>query len=90
MDQFGRPEELGMNESKIYLFIAQISTLFFVILASLINLSLNIGDQKLWITLLSMSLGCILPTPKMNSKPINYLQRDNSTHIKPTLESVVS
>lgn len=67
-----RIESDNNNQSSVnpdvFIFTMQMLTLFCVILASLINLSIDAGDQKLWLTLLTMSLGCILPTPKMSKK----------------------
>lgn len=82
MDQFGGLDDGGVISSKLYLFVGQIITLFTIVLISLINISLNTGDQKLWITLLSMSLGCILPTPKFSSKTPVLFERANSSDIK--------
>lgn len=49
------------------LFISQILVVFIVIAVSLVNISLNIGPQKLWITILCSSIGYILPNPKFKS-----------------------
>lgn len=83
MDQLGGLDDADVVNGKIYLFIGQITTLFFVVLVSLANLSFGMGEQKLWITLLSVSLGCLLPTPKLNNK-MNAagLVRTNTTDIK--------
>lgn len=54
--------------NKMITYFMQMLTLFCIVLASLINLSMSVGDQRLWLTLLSMSLGCILPTPKISNK----------------------
>ena len=86
MDQLGGLDGTGVMNSKLILFIGQIATLFIVVLASLANLSFGIGDQKLWITLLSMSLGCLLPSPKFNSKNSSFsLSRENTTDIKTSI-----
>ena len=47
------------------LFIAQIIIIYMVIICCLINLSLDNGKTELWVSLLSYSLGCMLPTPKI-------------------------
>jgi hypothetical protein len=82
MDQLGGLDDSSVN-AKLYLFIGQIVTLFFVVVISLVNLSVGTNEQKLWITLLSISLGCLLPSPKFNTKMSNIgLTRENTTDIK--------
>jgi hypothetical protein len=50
-------------------FFVQIIIVYVVILTSLVNLTLqrgdNSGEQKLWIALLSSSLGYLLPNPSI-------------------------
>lgn len=70
-------------------FIAQLLTLFTVVIASLINLSLNMGDQRLWLTLLSMSLGCILPSPKIPNKNSSISRNASNTNIKDVSQIVL-
>ena len=57
------------------LFTVQVSTIIFVIICALINLSISHytqhidqKDDKLWIVLLSSSLGYLLPNPKLKSE----------------------
>lgn len=48
-------------------YICQISILFVVIIASIVNLSLGRTEMKdLWISLLSSAVGILLPQPKIN------------------------
>lgn len=68
MDTSGGYPETKLKDAQFILFIFQVLTLFSVSLISLINLSLNLEEQKLWVGLLSMSLGCILPAPRLNVK----------------------
>ncbi len=46
-------------------FVSQIVILLIVIITSIINISLGVGDEKIWITLLSTSLGVVLPNPSV-------------------------
>lgn len=46
-------------------FILQMVLIYIVVVASIINLSLDSGASHLWIALLSSSLGYILPNPTL-------------------------
>ena len=52
-------------------FLSQIIILYVVILTCIINLSINSGKNELWVSLLSYSLGCILPAPKVKKGQLN-------------------
>lgn len=77
----------GSNNSKIWkffgkhvpkeqtVFITQVIILYVVILTCIINLSLKNGISELWVSLLSYSLGCLLPSPQLK-KP--YKKNDNN------------
>ena len=43
----------------------QISIICIVIIAAVINISLNTGNKDLWVMLISSCLGYILPNPKL-------------------------
>jgi hypothetical protein len=49
-------------------FFTQVILLFLVILACVVNLSLNVGDSNLWTCLMSSCLGYLLPNPTLNSQ----------------------
>ena len=49
----------------VLLFGAQVLTIFCVVLAALINLSFNIGNQQIWTVILTGSLGYLMPNPKI-------------------------
>ena len=49
-------------------FVSQITILYIAIITCFINLSLRNGSSELWITILSLSLGSILPSPKVKNK----------------------
>ena len=60
---------LGVDVSRsLVTFLCQIFVLYACILTCLLNLTMTNGPKELWITLLSMSLGTILPSPKVPSR----------------------
>ena len=61
------------------LFFSQVVILYIIIISCLINLSFGIGNQSLFICLLSSSVGYILPNPstskeKKKDREINQLE----------------
>lgn len=54
--------------AKLLLFSFQLVAILIVIIVSLLNLTFDKGDQRLWVCFLSASLGFILPNPKLNIK----------------------
>lgn len=46
-------------------FISQVIILYIVIITCIVNLSMKNGISELWVSLLSYSLGCLLPSPKL-------------------------
>ena len=58
-------------------FIFQVIILYIVIITCIINLSLKNGTSELWVSLLSYSLGCLLPSPKIKKFHLN--NNDNSS-----------
>ena len=44
-------------------YFSQIFLIFFIVLASVVNLSLGTAHQELWLTLLSSAVGVLLPAP---------------------------
>ncbi len=71
MDNGRRLAETPLRDSSFVLFIFQVLTLFLISLISMISLALNLGDQRLWLALLSMALGCLLPSPKISNNSNN-------------------
>lgn len=59
-----------VNKSNAVTFYSQIFIVVIVVLACLINLSLKIEPQTLWITLLTSCVGYILPNPRLGSKNV--------------------
>lgn len=46
-------------------FISQVIILYIVIITCIVNLSFKNGISELWVSLLSYSLGCLLPSPQL-------------------------
>ena len=63
-------EDINNLENKILkpdviLFSFQVLLIFVVVCVSLLNLSLQWGNQNLWTVILTSSLGYIMPNPKL-------------------------
>jgi hypothetical protein len=56
-------------------FFAQVCILYIVIIAAIINLTLDNGTPTLWTALLSSSLGYLLPNPTLDKEKV----RENKT-----------
>lgn len=62
-------------------YFTQVILIYTVVICCLINLSLGLGNQTLWASLLSGSLGYILPAPgqiKSNDKQTNNINNNRS------------
>lgn len=53
------------------LFAAQIVIIFVVSVVSLVNLTLEIGNQNLWTVLLTSCLGYVMPNPRLKTNKSN-------------------
>jgi hypothetical protein len=53
------------------LFSVQVSLIFVVVCVRLINLTFAMGNQNLWIVVLTGCLGYILPNPKLKISPLD-------------------
>lgn len=51
-------------------FISQVTILYIAIITCFLNLSLRNGPSELWITVLSLSIGSILPSPKVKKRDV--------------------
>ena len=51
-------------------FICQVIILYISIITCFVNLTVRNGPNELWITILSISLGTILPSPKVRKTKI--------------------
>ena len=52
-------------------FFAQVICIYIVIIACIVNLSLDVGESNLWVALLSSCLGYLLPSPSLrNERPV--------------------
>lgn len=54
-----------ISKPDLWLFAAQIILIFIVVCTSLINLTLQIGNQQLFTVVLTGTLGYLLPNPKL-------------------------
>ena len=52
------------------IFICQVIILYISIITCFVNLTVHNGPNELWITILSISLGTILPSPKVRKTKI--------------------
>jgi hypothetical protein len=51
-------------------FFVQVILVYIVVIVSIVNLTIGSADDKLWIALLSSSIGYILPSPNLKlNKP---------------------
>ena len=62
---------LSQSTSDIILFVAQVIAVYIIISISLYNLTQTIENKELWISLLSSSVGYLLPSP-MLSKQVSH------------------
>ena len=51
-------------------FFAQVFIVYVVVISSIVNISLDIGDKQIWIILLSSALGYILPSPSLKNERV--------------------
>jgi hypothetical protein len=58
-------ESLKFPKPDVVLFTFQVLLIFVVVCVSLMNLSLQWGNQNLWTVVLTGSLGYIMPNPKL-------------------------
>jgi hypothetical protein len=58
-----KTDNLSMPDTA--LFLCQILVIFIVVCVSLINLSLQWGNQQLWTVVLTSCLGYIMPNPRL-------------------------
>ena len=58
---------------KEVIFFAQVILIYVVSISCVVNLSLQLGNQSLWSSLLSGCIGYILPSPKFSKKKYGAL-----------------
>ena len=64
-------------KADLILFSVQVSIIFVVTLFSLLNLTMQWGNQNLWIVLLTSCLGYIMPNPKLKIYQESIKRKDN-------------
>lgn len=62
------PSPVVPMKAKLILYISQIVAIFIVIIAAVVNLSIGNSNKLMWASLLSSTLGYVLPNPKLPSK----------------------
>lgn len=82
---FSNSNNFKVDKAKLVLFAAQISLIFITVIVALFNLSLDKGNQNLWIIVLTSCLGYVLPNPKLKLIPQNII----TTQQKITEEEIV-
>ena len=51
-------------------FFTQVILVYIVVIASIVNISLGIADQNIWVILLSSAIGYLLPSPSLKNERI--------------------
>jgi hypothetical protein len=59
----------SVRKSQI-VFFSQVILVYMVVIASIINISLQVGDQNVWIILLGSAVGYLLPSPSLKNERV--------------------
>ena len=62
---------LSSNTADIIAFLFQVVAVYIVIIISLLNLTRGSDNKELWVSLLSSSVGYLLPTPILTKKHVS-------------------
>ena len=62
---------LSSNTTDLIVFLAQVAAVYTVIIISLFNLTQGADDKELWVSLLSSSVGYLLPAPILTNKNLS-------------------
>lgn len=65
---FEKLTDMDNISTKKIAFICQITIIFTIIIAAILNISFNRPNQGIWISLLSGCIGYIIPAPSMQLK----------------------
>ena len=60
---------IGHYPKSEVVYFVQVILIYIVVIISIVNLTMNRGDGKLWTALLSSCLGYILPNPSLKKLP---------------------
>ena len=71
------------NASDLIAFLCQVVAVYIVIIISLLNLTRGADNKELWVSLLSSSVGCLLPAPILTMKMFVILPSNSSTDVFP-------
>lgn len=55
-----------------FVFFVQVFLIYIVVITSIVNLTINGDEGKLWTALLSSSLGYLLPNPSLKARVSNH------------------
>lgn len=61
------------DSREVYSFYVQLGIISFVVVASILNLTFNLGEKDVWILLLTSTFGWLLPSPKLKPKISRHL-----------------
>ena len=53
-------------------FFCQVILVYIVVIVCIVNLTIGVNDNQIWIILLSSSLGYLLPSPSVKNERILY------------------
>ena len=74
---------LSSNTADIIAFLFQVVAVYMVIVISLLNLTRGLDNKELWVSLLSSSVGYLLPTPILTKKMFLVLPSNSSIGVFP-------
>ncbi len=60
-------------------YLLQVLLLYIVIVASIVNLSLGRGNDKVWLGLLTSSIGLLLPNPRFEEVKTGSVKKEKRT-----------
>jgi hypothetical protein len=63
----------GKFSKEEVIYFTQVTALYIIIITCLFNLSLRNGTDTVWATLLSGSIGCLLPAPNIRKRNVSLL-----------------
>ena len=71
--------KLNNIKSEVVLFTFQILVISIVVCVSMLNLTLQWGNQNLWTVILTASMGYIMPNPKLDVSSNKVLTEKRNT-----------
>lgn len=68
-------------KQKVILYSCQMIIIFIVVVAAILNLSLDNGNKIMWTSLLSSTLGYVLPSPKLPAQNYHFLKKKGEKQV---------